>query len=527
VGETVTPAHDRDVPARYLEDAAHFPGGHAQALFLPTSERAVADILRRTPRVLPIGAQSSLTGGATPFGDALLGTARLADILDIQPARVRLQAGVPLDTLDLVLAERGQYYPPSPTFTGSFVGGIVSTNAAGAATFKYGTTRDWIETLTVVLADGDVLDIERGAVHAHPDGYVDLELARGRIRLPVPTYRMPAAAKVSAGYFAAPGMDLIDLFIGAEGTLGVVTDVTLRVLPVRPAHCLAFLTCPDKAAAWSFAGALREAAMATWQSADPAGIDIAGIEHMDARCMRLLRDDGVDRKLGVPLPDAAHMGLWITLELPPQTTSTEVYDMLARAGEAGAADTALARFCALLARYDLLDRVEFATPDDRARAAQLIALREAVPAAVNHRVGLAQQRIDPHIDKTAADVIVPFDALETFVDFCGAELSRHGVDAAIWGHLSDGNLHPNVIPRTMDDVTRGQQAMLAIGREAMRHGGSPLAEHGVGRNRTKQTLLREMYGERGLDEMRQVKRALDPEGKLACGVIFPMDPADP
>ena len=112
--------------------------------------------------ILPIGAQSSLTGGATPMGETLLSTARLNRIVEIGHDCVRVQAGVTLLDLDAALARAGKYYPPAPTFMGAFVGGIVATNAAGAATFKYGTTRDWVRALTVVLPSGEVLDVERG-----------------------------------------------------------------------------------------------------------------------------------------------------------------------------------------------------------------------------------------------------------------------------------------------------------------------------------------------------------------------------
>jgi D-lactate dehydrogenase (cytochrome) len=90
----------------------------------------------------------------------------------------------------------------------------------------------------------------------------------------------------------------------------------------------------------------------------------------------------------------------------------------------------------------------------------------------------------------------------------------------VWGHISDGNVHPNVIPRSLGDVVRGKEAILEFGREVARLGGCPLAEHGVGRSAVKQALLRQLYGERGIEEMRAVKRALDPAWKLAPGVIF-------
>ncbi|MES1255887.1 MAG: FAD-binding oxidoreductase [Acidobacteriota bacterium] len=502
-----------------LEDAAHVRG-RAAALVAPTTEAQVAEVLRTSAAVLPIGAQSSLTGGATPFDSVVLSTARLNAVLDIGPATVRVQAGVTLAALDAALARVGRYYPPAPTFSGAFVGGTVATNAAGAATFKYGTTRDWVTALTVVLATGDVLDLERGAVHAHPGGYFDIALARGVVRVPVPRYQVPRVPKVSAGYFAAPGMDLIDIFIGAEGTLGVVTEVTLRILPTRPNWCLAFVPFADARRGVAFVRTLRDAARETWRTGDPAGVDVAAIEHMDARCLALAREDHLDVKTGVTWPDGTALALLVTLELPPSLTPDRAFDQIGSARDEAAPETALGRFCRLLDEAGALEDTQIALPGDRARAAQLLALREEVPASVNQRVGRAKQEVDVRIEKTAADMIVPFDRLDDLLALYDAEFARLGLDAAVWGHISDGNLHPNVLPRTFADVEAGKAAILGLGRAVVQMGGSPLAEHGVGRNLVKQQLLEELYGSGGVKEMRAVKRALDPEWKLAPGVLF-------
>ena len=511
---------DPDVLASFLEDAAHFPGGHAAGIVFPTSEADVARAVREASTVLPIGAQSSLTGGGTPIGDILLGTRHLNRVIETGDDWIRVGAGVTMAELDDALASAGKYYPPAPTFMGAFVGGTVATNAAGAATFKYGTTRDWVRALTLVLANGDVLDVERGQVVAGADGAFEIALSDRTARVTVPRYEMPRVAKLSAGYFAAPGMDLIDLFIGSEGTLGIVTEVTLRVLPSRPAVCLAFVPFADRGAALEFVAQLRHAAHETWRTGDPLGLDVSAIEHMDARCLALLREDGIDRQFGVPIPDGTSIALLVTLELPPDMTSARAFDEIGRAREAGAPDTRLIRFCLALDRAGVLDAVEIAVPGDRARADQLLAVREAVPAAVNARVGRAKHAVDARIEKTAADMIVPFERLGELLAIYDEEFLRRGLDNAVWGHISDGNLHPNVIPRSMADVESGKQAILAFGREVQRLGGSPLAEHGVGRNTVKQQLLLDLYGREGIDQMRAVKRALDPGWKLAPGVIF-------
>src|SRR5438876_1163503 len=401
---------DPDVLAAHLEDAAHFPDGFASGLASPSTEGEVAALVRAATTVLPIGAQSSLTGGATPRGEVLLSTSRLNRIIAIGDDWVRAEAGVTLVELDAALARAGKRYPPVPTFTGAFVGGIVATNAAGAATFKYGTTRDWVRAITVVLPNGDVLDVERGSTLAE-DCVFELELSDRTATIPAPRYQLPHVPKVSAGYFAAPNMDLIDLFIGSEGTLGVITEVTLRVLRDRPAQCLAFVPFDDAEAALRFVATLRDA----------RELDLSAIEHVDARCLAILREDGADRACGVTIPSTARMALLVTIELPPSTTSAQAFDEIGRARDARAPATPLIRFCRMLESAGMLDRVEIAVPGDTARERQLLALREAVPAGVNARVGRAKQDIDARIAKTAADMIVPFEHLGELLAIYDAE----------------------------------------------------------------------------------------------------------
>ena len=495
-----------DVSA-FLEDAAHYPGGHAADVVFPRRIDEVADAVAAARSVLPIGAQSSLTGGATPMGELLLSTSKLTRIVGETDTTITVEAGVTVQALQDHLAHRDAWFPPAPTFTGATAGGIVSTNAAGAATFKYGTTREWVQGLTVVLADGTVLHVRRGE-------------RRASTLVPIPAYEMPNVPKRSAGYYATPGMDLIDLFVGSEGTLGVVTEVTFRIHP-RPHTALALVPCGSDEQALSVASALRAATHATWRTQDPAGIQVAAIEDMDRRSIEILKEDGADAKNHVTLPAGTAVVLLAQLELPGFVDAERAYEEIASCGSPDAPDTPLVRFCRVLEDLRVLEATELALPGDRRRAEQLVAIREAVPAGVNQRVGNAKRDIDPRIAKTAADMIVPFARFEEMLAVYRRGFERRGLDYAIWGHISDGNVHPNVIPRSYADVERGREAILEFGREAARLGGCPLAEHGVGRSPVKQALLRQLYGDDGIDQMRAVKRALDPRWKLAPGVIFP------
>jgi D-lactate dehydrogenase (cytochrome) len=417
------------------------------------------------------------------------------------------------------LATLGAWFPPAPTFTGACAGGIVATNAAGAATFKYGTTREWVEGLTVVLADGTILQLKRGDCVAR-DGRLDVPTRGGSVGVPVPSYRPPNVAKRSAGYHAAADMDLVDLFVGSEGTLGVITEVTFRILSPSPATALALVPCASEAQGLSLADAIGRASRETWRRGDPDGIDTAAIEHIDRRSIEIVREDGADLRHNVSLPPDAQMALLVQLELPRNITHEVAFDQIANALDESAPDTALARFCRLLAEAGVFDDTEIALPGDKRRTDELIAVREAVPEGVNRRVGQAKRDVDARIEKTAADMIVPADRFAEMMRIYRDGFSSRGLDYAIWGHISDGNVHPNVIPRSYDDVMKGKEVILEFGGEVTRLGGSPLAEHGVGRNPVKQALLRQLYGDAGIEEMRAVKRALDPGWKLSPGVIF-------
>ncbi len=413
---------------------------------------------------------------------------------------VRAGAGVALVDLQRTLTAHGLYYPPVPTFDGAFVGGTIATNAAGAATFKYGSTRQWVEAITVVLADGSLLRLQRGDVTASDEGWFDIAGPGGQLaRVPVPSYRMPDVPKLSAGYFAKPGMDLVDLFVGSEGTLGVIAEATLRVIPA-PRRAVALAATQSDAQAIAVAHALRDEAARRWRGDGP--LDVAAIEYIDEMSLAQLPDEAFTRA-GLPRPATASGMLIVQIEV------------------AGDESGALERFAQVLERCGCAGDPVVAAPGDDRAAARLFELREAVPAAVNARVAAAKASIHPDIQKTAGDMIVPFHRMAECLALYRDCFARRGLTYAIWGHLSDGNLHPNVMPASLDDVVRGREALLEIAKGVIAMGGAPLAEHGVGRSALKQQMLRELYGETGVDAMRAVKRTLDPSWKLSPGVLFP------
>jgi D-lactate dehydrogenase (cytochrome) len=475
------------------------PGGFAAGVAFPRDESEAAALVASAARVLPVGAQSSLTGGATPRGDVVVSTRALTHVDASRSGVVRVGAGVPLADLQRHLAAAGLYYPPVPTFDGAFVGGTISTNAAGAATFKYGSARQWVEGLRVVLADGTLIDLHRGDVIAAPGNGFELERASGEVvRVPVPTYEMPDVPKLSAGYYARPGMDLIDLFVGSEGTLGLITEATLRVIPL-PRRCAALITCTSSDQAVALTGALRAEAARSWRGDGP--LDVSAVEYIDERAVLVLADAAF-AQAGVVRPSPSAVLLLVQFEVARHD------------------DEALAALTTVLEACDVDADPVMAMPGDERAAARLYNLREAVPASLNAQIAATKTRVHPDIHKTAGDMVVPFDRLADSIAMYRRVFQQYGLEYAIWGHVSDGNLHPNVVPRSLDDVERGHDAIMDMARAVIAMGGAPLAEHGVGRSALKQQLLHALYGDSGIEEMRAVKRAIDPGWKFSDGVLF-------
>jgi D-lactate dehydrogenase (cytochrome) len=521
---------DPSIVAGYLEDASGEPAGHARRVLRPADEAEAAAYLRAgASPVLVQGARSSLTGGATPQGETIVSLERLDAIGSVERsgrhARVTVGAGARLSAVQRRLLEHGYYYPPVPTFQDCTIGGTVATNAGGAATLKYGSTRAWIHGLRVLLADGDLLAIERGQARVRPgEEFVLIRSDASAVRVPAPAHRLPALRKLSAGYHAADPLDLVDLFIGSEGTLGLVTAVTIEAVRLAPAVVTGIACVADRAAALRLADALRAAGARARAAGDAHGPDVRAIEWIDEHGIALLRRHGDAERLRLGIPGSTRSILLFECELDEPMDDARAHELVAAFAESGACgpppDLALVRLLRLLDAHDVLARTVLAFPQDERRHRAITELREAVPRRVSETLA-ERRRADPDVRKVGGDPIVPVEHVAELIDLAERAFARRGLDHVVWGHLGDGNLHPNALPCDAAGVRRGYEALLELGDEVIRRGGSPLSEHGVGRNPVKQELLRRFVGDAAIARMRSVKAALDPAGRLAPGVLFP------
>lgn len=523
---------DPDVVRTYAEDASAFPAAAPAGVVRPATEAECSAYLRASladgVAILPQAARSSLTGGATPSGGEVVVSVERLDgdpVLSSDGLTARVPAGVPLDRLQRVCVAAGRYYPPVPTYAKAWIAGTASTDAGGAATFKYGTTRRWIDGLRVVLWNGDRLAIRRGDAVVAAGGTFEIELPDGALlRVPTPRHRLPRLPKISAGYHADDPLDLVDLFVGSEGTLGVFTEVTVRLI-AAPSHVLSgFVALPREGGGVALADDLRAVARAA-RAGDDTLPDVRSIEWADARAVALVTRAGDAARLRVPVEAASREWVWFEVELPASCDGSGTIGAIERHVEGreeppGSSADAVRALCRVLEKHDALEGLQVALPGDAARAAALADLREAVPLRVNDDVARARAA-DPRVHKVAGDFVTPAAAIPEAIRAYRDAFEAAGLEYAVWGHLSDGNLHPNVRVRDAADVAAGERVIEALGRRVVELGGAPLSEHGVGRNPVKQRLLAAFLGPEALRRFARIRRALDPVGRFSPGVLLP------
>ena len=430
-------------------------------MIVPSDEAGIAAALRDAASagvaVTIAGAGTGLTGGRVPLGGWVVSLERFTR-LEIHPNYAIAGAGVLLRDLHAAAQSTGQFYPPDPTETGASIGGTIATNASGSRSFKYGATRRWIERLRVVLPDGRLLDAGRGDTVDFDPGLIPV----------------PQVTKNTAGYLLRPGMDWIDLFSGSEGTLGVVTEARLRLLPAPHAVLAGVIFFPGDDSALD--------AVDAWRSAP-----LRMIEYFDAPSLDLLRCRYPE------IPARARAAILVEQELQSED-DPEVDEWSARIELSGAlTDDSWVAFSAS-------DRERFR------------AFRHALPESVNDTVRRAGAL------KMGTDYAVPVSRNREMLAYYRARLEQEFPGRyVIFGHIGDAHLHVNLFSDPADP-RHATDLILEFARKAVELGGTVSAEHGLGRR--KAHLLQLQYAPEHLEAMRAVKRRLDPQNTLGRGVLF-------
>ena len=486
----------------YLTDASNMQGGHAEKLFIPESVGEIAEILREAnARGIPVtvsGARTGTVGGAVPFGGYVISMERLNKIksIDKETMRAVVEPGVILRDFQQAVDAEGLFYPPDPTEWSCQVGGTVATNASGSRSFKYGATRRYVYRLKVVLPDGDVVNVTRGS-----DGPLVSDNGR-KFRFSVPTYSRPHVRKNVSGYFVEPAVDPIDLFIGSEGTLGIITEIELGLLPKPEGFFSGIAFFERESDLFAFVDEIKEIERSFYR---PTLIDP---EVLDRRIF--VRDDArIDPSLIEYFDDQALK--FISKKFPETPSDMAGAIFFEQETTSENEDAVFAAWNDLLEKHNAaIDRSWFATNEQDQE--KMREFRHALPVSVNEFISRNKQR------KVGTDMAVPDDKFPQFLKFYKDTLDASGLDYVIFGHIGDCHLHANLLPKNDEEA---EQARHIYGRciaEAVMLGGCVSAEHGIGKLKAK--YLNVMMGERYINEMAELKRAFDPKGILVRGNMF-------
>ncbi|HAX61045.1 MAG TPA: FAD-binding oxidoreductase [Elusimicrobia bacterium] len=478
----------------YLQDESKLSFGDVEYLAFPENEKDVCEFLKFcSDKNLPVtvsNGKTGVVGGAVPVAGALMSLEKFNKIFGVKSVNgeylVRLESGVSLDEFYKFLENEnfsgGKYfYPVDVTESTAKIGGTVSTNASGERSFKYGPTRNWVRSLRVVLSDGNVLSIERGKIFAD-DYYLEIKLPDGSIKkIKIPQYKMPSV-KNAAGYYVKKNMDLIDLFIGSEGTLGVITEVELA-LTKKPENIMTLLAFfPQEQNAMNFFFECKK----NLKSA-------VVFEYFDKGAMELLKPKMAD------LPSDKNAAIFFEIEYTDEDLekiSSDIELLLKKNGSS--MDNTWGGF-------------------EKKDIEKIRQIRHAIPETINETLARTKQKY-PAIHKISADIAVPALKFSEMISYYKSELEPLKLRYTLFGHIGENHLHMNILPRNNEEFLKAKELHLDFAEKAVSLGGTVSAEHGIGK--IKHQYLEIMYGKEGIKQMAAVKKVLDPKGILNRGNIF-------
>ncbi len=482
----------QDEIQNYLSDASNFKG-FCESVYIPENIDEVKNILATANKlntsVTISGNGTGLTGARVPQGGIVISTERLNKIHEINADEkyAVVEPGVMLSELLSQLKQIKLLYPPDPTEKNCFIGGTIATNASGEKTFRYGSTRDYILELEVILTNGEAVNLKRGEKFA--DGYnIILQTDHNSIySFDIPETVL-SLTKNAAGYYCHKNMDIIDLFIGSEGTLGVVTKAKLKLLPYpeKIISCVSFFMNENDAL--SFINEARVLSRMNISGFSTSSINALALEFFDSNSLKFLFNDYPN------IPELSGAAVWFEQE-------TNII------GE----ETVLDEWTNLIKKHNgNTENVWFAFSESEAEKIQKF--RHSISANVNEFITRNNFR------KLGTDVAVPDESFNALYHYSKKIAEEKNINYVVYGHFGNSHMHFNFLPETEDEFIISKELYNNICLKAIELKGTVSAEHGLGK--VKHDYLKLMYGDDDVKKMLAIKKVLDPNLILCKGNLF-------
>jgi D-lactate dehydrogenase (cytochrome) len=485
---------EKSIIENYFEDNSGAVGAYAD--FVAVAERQddvppfLAEMSTNNTPVTVAGALTGNTASGLAFGGATLSLERLDNIGEIrvispEKALIKAEAGARISDIKEKVFSKGWMYPPDPTEKNASIGGNIATNASGGRGFKFGVTRDYINALKIVFSDGSSSYIERGKYFADASGNISFDTDKGIKRITLPKYVLPRI-KNAAGYYNYPNADLIDVFIGSDGTLGVTLEAELILIPRFDDVFGGIVFFDEKQKAYGFVNKVKEVSK---RSSGESSVSAMSLEYFDRNALLIIKDD-------YPMvPENAQAAIMF---------EQDVY------GDAG--DLLTQKWIDLMEECGIdAGGVWFAS--NLAEQENFRKLRHKIPERVNEKVRRNK------IPKVGTDFAVPEGKLAQIIEFCDREFEKSELFNLTFGHIGENHLHANIIPSSREEYVRTKEMYARIAQKAVELGGTVSAEHGIGK--IKHIFLEKMVGRAGFIEMAKFKKSLDASAVLGRGNIIP------
>jgi D-lactate dehydrogenase (cytochrome) len=483
---------NQDEIQNYLTDASNYKG-ECDAVYIPEDELELTELVKSlcesNTKFTISGAGTGLTGGRVPNGGVVISTEKLNKIVEINTEKeyAIVQSGVYLSDFLKEIKSLGYFYPPDPTEKNCFIGGTIANNASGAKTFKYGATRNYVLELNMILPDGDALHLKRGENFA--DEY-DLKIKTDsgkEIQIEIPQVNLPLT-KNAAGYFIQPNMDAIDLFIGSEGTLGIITSAKLKILPLPEKIISAVCFFESEIDAIKFIDEARDSSYQSRKNKSLEKIDALALEFFDNYSLKFLQEDFPK------IPNSVKGAVWFEQEA---TSNNE--------------EQLIEQWLELITKHNGSDELVWIATNEKERK-EIEEFRHAISWKVNEYISKNNFR------KLGTDVAVPDNQMIGFYNFLIDVMKTSKLNYVMYGHLGNSHFHLNILPKYENEFIEGKNLYKAICDKAIQLKGTISAEHGVGK--IKREYLLDMFGVDIINQMKEIKKKFDPKNLLNRGNIF-------